>query len=142
MYVRAPVPAAEKSFLEQRQEKEVQRDGLLDAAEADDDAGSRLARRLEGLLDRALGADRLEGIVDAAALGEGADRLDRVRVARVHHVGRAERLRHLELRRLRVDGDDALRSGDGRTLDGVEPHAARAEDRDAAPRYDSRRVED
>src|SRR5207253_9311174 len=78
VHVGAAIPAAEEPFLEEREEEEVERDGFLDAAEADDDAGPGLARRLERLLHRALGADRLERVVDAAARGESADRLDRI----------------------------------------------------------------
>ena len=56
--------------------------------------------------------DRLDADVGAVAAGQRADRLDRVGLAGVDHVGGAERRRPLELARVEVDGDDRGRPGE------------------------------
>ena len=59
--------------------------------------------RVERLLEHLGPADRLDAHVGAVAVGERADRLDRVGVARVDGVRGAELLRPLELPRVEVD---------------------------------------
>ncbi len=92
----------------------------------DDDDGAAGARRPPGLLDRALGADRLERVVRAAA-GDVLHRGDGVHpVSGLDDVGRTERPGELELLRPRVDGDDPGRAGEPRSLDDVRADAAAA----------------
>jgi hypothetical protein len=83
----------------------------------------------------------LEGVVDPA-VGQVDDGLhDVVDLGRIQRVGRPELPGELELRRIGVDGDDALGTRYGGALDDGEADATHAEDRDARTRLDLRGIE-
>ncbi len=91
-------------------------------------------------LDRALQADRLEGVVGAAR----HDRLDGagdVAVA-AHGVRRPDVARLLELGVLHVHGDDRMGARERCAHDDGEPDAAAADHDDGGPRLDPGRVDD
>ncbi|CAO0829037.1 hypothetical protein SMICM17S_11848 [Streptomyces microflavus] len=74
--------------------------------DADEDDRSGEVAGVEGLLVRLRAADGLDDDVGAVAVGEGADRLDRVVGAGVDGVGGAHLLRRLQLAVVDVDRDD------------------------------------
>ena len=82
-------------------------------------------------VDGGLGADRLDGDVRAASVGQVAHRGHQVRIACGHDVGGAHRAGDLQLRRDQVDRDDPPRPTQAGALDRAQPHAAAAEHDDA-----------
>src|SRR5207247_1568461 len=78
----------------------------------------------------------------AAHAGTFGDGRTRTRRPGVHGVRRAELLGEAELPLVQIDGDDRVRAREHRTLDDVEPDAARAEDRDRLPGLHARGVDD
>src|SRR5256885_16163527 len=85
-------------------------------------------RGRERLLDRLLGSHDLEGVVHAAAPGDGGDARDRILLRGVHRVSRPELFRPPELFGHHVDRDDLARSDQARGLDRFQPDAPTPED--------------
>ena len=86
-------------------------------------------------------ADHLERVVGAAAAGERLHLRHDVAVAGVDDVGGAELERGVALQRDGVDGDDARRTRDARTLDHGLADAAAADHDDAGAGLDLRGVQ-
>ena len=110
------------------------------AGDADDDrlppalvrAGERLAHDLDV-------ADALERVVDSA-VGELHNRLGHViDFLGIDKFGGAKLLGELELRGIRVDGDDAIGTGHHRALHDREPDSPEPEDRDCSRRTEPSR---
>ena len=97
---------------------------------ADDDRLAAAPGHRERLLHGVLQADDLERHVDAAAAGQLLHLRHGVAVARVHEIGRAELLRHVELRVEAVDRDDALGALPLRALDRVQADTTATDDGD------------
>src|SRR5881396_3476564 len=127
-------------------ERVTARDELVDLEPAADlghaDDGERAARaeRVERLADDGEVADRLEGVVGAAAR-EIADGGDGVVLPGVDRVRGAETARQLELRGHDVDRDDLGRSRQHAALHAGEPDAAEAEDGHRGAGLDARPVQ-
>ena len=85
---------------------------------------------VERLLQHLGPADGLDAHVGAVAVGERADRLDRVGLRRVDRVGRAELLRPFELPGVEIHADDRVRARELRRRDRRVAHAAATEHRD------------
>src|SRR5438093_2728889 len=111
-----------------------------DLRHADDGERAARAERLERLADDGEVADRLEGVVGAAAR-EIADGGDGVVLPGVDRVRGAEAARELELRGHDVDGDDPGRPRQHAALHAGEPDAAEAEDGHRGAGLDARPVQ-
>ena len=97
--------------------------------------GAREVACVEGLLEHLGAADRFDADIGAVAVGERADRFDRIGAARVHGVRRAELAGPRELPVVDVDADDRVGAREARARDGGVAHTTAAEHRDgvAAP---------
>src|SRR5881409_2640646 len=111
-----------------------------DLGHADDGERAARAERVERLADDGEVADRLEGVVGAAAR-EIADGGDRVVLPGVDRVRGTETARQLELRGHDVDRDDLGRPRQHAALHAGEPDAAEAEDGDRGAGLDARPIE-
>src|SRR5437660_5272387 len=111
-----------------------------DLRHADDGERAARAERVERLADDGEVADRLEGVVGAAAR-EIADGGDGVVLPGVDRVRGAETARQLELRGHDVDRDDLGRPRQHAALHAGEPDAAEAEDGHRGAGLDARPVQ-
>src|SRR5205814_7831896 len=111
-----------------------------DLRHADDGERAARAERLERLADDREVADRLEGVVGAAAR-EIADGGDGVVLPGVDRVCGAEPARQLELRGHHVDRDDLGRAGSHAALHAGEPDATEPEDGHRGAGLDARPVQ-
>src|SRR3989449_354437 len=106
--------------------------------DADDGGGAADGEALDGLPHQRGVADGFERVVDAGALRERADGLDRIVVGAVDDVGGADASGHLQLSVEHVDADDLPRAADARALHDGQPDAAAAEHGDRLARRESR----
>src|ERR1700722_963077 len=92
-------------------------DGRIGRQHADDRRGAADRQALDRLAAELGVADRLEGVIDAGAAGQGTHRLDGIVLGGVDEMRRADAQRHLALRLEHVDRDDLARAADPRALD-------------------------
>src|SRR5437016_11107599 len=123
---RAVHGALDALFLERHQ---VRRDRRAHAhgGHADDDGGAARADRVEDLERRRLAADRVEGVVGAAASRQLAHAVHDLLLGGVDRVRGAELAGERELVREQIARDDLARAGQAGALDHVEPDAAAAD---------------
>src|SRR5207248_10353941 len=106
------------------------------------DQSAAAADYLVSLLDGFWAANHFEGVVSANTSGDLLHRRDRVYLAGVDGVGRAELPGVGELVRENVDGDNLLGADERAALDRVESNPAAADHDHAFARLDLRRVDD
>src|SRR5882672_10749900 len=120
-----PVAAAEdRLVLVERVDDEVE--ARAELRDADHRERAARAEGVQRLADDREVADRLEGVVGAAA-GEVLDHGDGILAGGVDRVRRAEAAREVELRRQHVDRDDLGGAGEDPALDAAEADPAEAE---------------
>src|SRR5215470_6573404 len=137
---RASVAAAADRPLARDERADVERHGGARGGNADEHAGPARAERVARLCHRARVAHRDEGEIHSAP----CDRLHGghgILARGVYAMGRSQRPRMIEARRLHVDGDDRMRGDHVTPLYHVETDAARPEHRHARPRGHRRGVD-
>src|SRR5215467_2760067 len=137
---RAPVAAAADRPLARDERADVERHGGARGGNADEHAGPARTEGVARLCHRARVPHRDEGEVHSAP----CDRLHGghgILARGVHAMGRSQRPRMIEARRLHVDGDDRMRGDHVAPLYHVETDAARAEHRHARSRGHRRGVD-
>src|SRR3989442_2774014 len=135
---RAVAAAEDRLVLVEGMDHEVE--PRADLRHADDGERAARAERVERLVDDGEVADRLEGVVGAAAR-EIPDGGDGVVLPGVDRVRGAETARQLELRGHDIDGDDPGRPRQHAALHAGEPDAAEAEDGHRGAGLDARPVQ-
>src|SRR5262245_22115360 len=137
---RAPIAAAADRALARDDRADVERHGSARGGNADEHAGPTRAERVGRLGHRACVPHRDKREVHSAP----CDRLHGghgILAGGVHAMGRSQRPRMIEARRLHVDGDDRMRGDHVTALHDVETDAARPEHGHARPRGHRRGVD-